>query len=167
MTQQEIDKAIMDQIGPDTGATSNPLLAQAQANCAAEAANVAAKLNANLIDNYQVGFSNWADQVLGGRISSTPVPDSIATPPAAYVAAKASNGWTYVIRGTDPVCPVPPLPQPVKPQPPTPAPAHVMNVPPGDTIPIGTILEKPDGTRWQKTASPGPFGTYLYYLQVA
>ena len=108
MTQAEIDQAIRDQIGTDPLAPlpSNPDIAQALANYAASAAMQAAALNQNLEQVYLIGFQNWSQQVLAGKIPNTNPPQ----PPAAYLAAQASDGWTYVIRGTDPVCAMPPIP---------------------------------------------------------
>ena len=109
MTQADIDQAIRDQIGtePTDALPSNPDIAQAIANYATEAAKVAAVLNNNLQSNYLTGFQNWSNLVLAGKIPNTNPPQ----PPISYIAAKASDGWTYVIRGTDPVMSVPPIPQ--------------------------------------------------------
>jgi hypothetical protein len=108
MTQAEIDQAIQNQIGVDPQAPlpSNPEIAQALANSATSAAAAAANLNSNLTQIYLTGFQNWAQQVLAGKIPNTNPPQ----PPDAYLAAQASDGWTYVIRGTDPVCAMPPIP---------------------------------------------------------
>ncbi len=163
MTQSEIDQAIKDQIGPDTGATPNPLLEQAQANYAAEATTVAATLNKSLVDNYQAGFQNWAGQVVAGRIPNTNPPQ----PPAAYLAVRASNGWSYVIRGAERVCAVPAIPQLPPASAPIPESDTIRNVPPGDTFPVGCTVTAPDGARWQKKASPTPFGIAYYYLRIA
>jgi len=153
----------MAQIGPDTGTTPNPMLQQAQANYVAEAASVAATLNQNLADNYHVGFQNWAGQVLAGKIPNTDPPQ----PPPAYLAVKASNGWSYVIRGGEPVCAVPAIPQLPPPAPPIPEPDNVRNVPAGDTMPVGYVVIAPDGSRWQKNGSPTPFGRAYFYLKLA
>jgi hypothetical protein len=108
MTQAEIDQAILDQIGidPQAALPSNPDIAQALANCAASAATAAATLNSNLIQIYLTAFQNWAQQVLAGKIPNTNPPQ----PPLDYVAVQASDEWSYVIRGTDPVCAMPPIP---------------------------------------------------------
>jgi hypothetical protein len=111
MTQAQIDQAIREQIGTDPLAAlpSNPDIAQALANYTAEADTVAAALNRNLQQIYLTGFQNWSQQVLDGQIPNTSPPE----PPVEYIAAQASDGWTYVIRdpsGT-PVCAVPPIPQ--------------------------------------------------------
>ena len=108
MTQTEIDQAIRDQIGtdPEEPLPSNPDIAQALVNYAAEAARVAVALNNNLQNNYLTGFQNWSQLVMAGKIPSTDPP----RPPIGYMAAKASDGWTYVIHGGDPVMAMPPIP---------------------------------------------------------
>ncbi|HLI82835.1 MAG TPA: hypothetical protein VKV17_02905 [Bryobacteraceae bacterium] len=108
MTQADIDQAIRNQIGidPEAPLPNNPEIAQALANSATGAAAAAANLNSNLTQIYLTGFQNWAQQVLAGKIPNTNPPQ----PPAAYLAVQASDGWTYVIRGTDPVCAMPPIP---------------------------------------------------------
>jgi hypothetical protein len=117
MTQAEIDQAIKDQIGTDPVAAlpSNPDIAQALANYAAEATSLAADLNQNLTQTYLAGFENWSQQVLAGKTPNTNPPQ----PPVQYIAAQASDGWTYVIK--DPsgtlVCAVPPIPQVPQPAP--------------------------------------------------
>jgi hypothetical protein len=109
MTQTEIDQAIKDQIGtnPEEPLPSNPDIAQALANYATEAARVAAVLNNNLQSNYVTGFKNWSQLVMAGKIPNTDPP----RPPIGYMAATASDGWTYVIQGGDPVMAMPPIPQ--------------------------------------------------------
>ncbi len=109
MTQTEIDHAIKDQIGtnPEEPLPSNPDIAQALANYATEAARVAAVLNNNLQSNYVTGFKNWSQLVMAGKIPNTDPP----RPPRGYMAATASDGWTYVIQGGDPVMAMPPIPQ--------------------------------------------------------
>jgi hypothetical protein len=164
MTQTEIDQAIVAQLGsnPNEPLPSNPDIDKALANYVAEASTVAAMLNANLTFNYKVGFQNWADAVIAGKIANTNPPQ----PPAAWAAVKASNGWSYVIRGTDPVTTVPPIPSIPPPPPPLPEPANVRNVPAGDTMPVGYVLVVPDGSHWQKQASPTPFGMAYFYQRV-
>jgi hypothetical protein len=46
-------------------------------------------------------------------------------------------------------------------------PTTVMNVPPGDTMPVGYIATAPDGAKWQKQASATPFGIAYYYARIA
>ncbi len=165
MTQAEIDQAIRDQIGTDPLAPlpSNPDIAAALANSESQAARVASSLNDNLTGIYLVGFQNWASQVIGGKIPNTNPPQ----PPDGYLAVKATDGWSYTIRGTAPVCAVPPIPQ--LPQPPAPPQdsSNVRSVPLGDTLPVGFVITAPDGSRWQKQTSPTPFGTAYYYQKMA
>jgi hypothetical protein len=164
MTQTEIDQAIIAQLGsnPAEPLPSNPDIDRALANYVAEAASVSAMLNRSLVDNYQTGFQNWAAQVLNARIPNTDPPQ----PPSAWLAVKASNGWSYVIRGATPVCALPPIPQLPPPAPPLPEPDNVRNVPLGDTMPVGFIVLAPDGARWQKKASPTPFGMAYFYAKL-
>ena len=95
MTQTEIDQAMKDQIGtnPEEPLPNNPDITQALANYAAEAARVAAVLNSNLQSNYVTGFQNWSQLMVAGKIPNT----DPARPPIGYMAASASDGWTYVI----------------------------------------------------------------------
>jgi hypothetical protein len=125
MTQAEIDAAIQSQIGVDPTAPlpSNPDIAEALASSATESINVAASLNQNLQQIYLTGFQNWSQQVLAGKIPNTNPPQ----PPDAYIAAQASDGWTFVIRGTDPVCAVPPIPS-------------VPTIPPAGVVAIGSRI---------------------------
>ena len=167
MTQAQIDQAIKDQIGTDPLAAlpSNPDITQALANYAAEATSLSATLNQNLEQVYLTGFQNWSQQVLDGKIPNTDPPQ----PPLDYIAAQASDGWTYVIRGTDPVCAVPAIPQ----TPSLPA-AGVVAIGsriantnfwaalPNDTAPNGYTTPQPtttqDGTVGFFTKSMSPFG---------
>jgi hypothetical protein len=164
MTQQEIDQAIKDQIGTDPVAPlqATPDIATALANYVIQGANVSAVLNANLKAVYLTGFQNWANEVAAGKVPNTDPPK----PPVAYISAMASDGWTYVIKGTDPVCPVPPIP-PVSTVPSTWFKLdYVQNVPVGDTMPLGFVLTAPDGTKWQKQSSVTPFGVSFFYLRI-
>jgi hypothetical protein len=165
MTQAEIDQAIKDQLGANAlePLPSNPDVDQALANYTAEAAQVAATLNQNLVANYMTAFQNWAGQVMAAKIPNTNPPQ----PPAEYLAVKASNGWSYVIRSTYPVCAVPAIPQAAVAPPSLPEPTDIRSVPLGDTMPVGFILTAPDGSRWQKQGSPTPFGMAYYYAKVA
>jgi hypothetical protein len=167
VTQQQIDQAIQDQIqtSPTELPPSNPEIDLALSNYAAEAARMAAALNESLIANFNVGFANWADQVKQGKIPNTSPPK----PPAGYIAAKATNGWTYVIRGTDPVCSMPDIP----PMPAGPIPSGTMVIgkqigmtqywsAPGDTMPIGYQTPVPvkaqDGAMGFFERTGDPFG---------
>ncbi len=118
-TQSQIDQEIAAQIGtnPLAALPSNPDITQALANYVASASSLSSQLNSNLISVYQTTFSNWANQVLAGKIPNTDPPQ----PPDGYEAVQASDGWTYVILGTTPVCAVPPpgYQMPVVPQPTT------------------------------------------------
>jgi hypothetical protein len=148
---------------PDSSMTT---LDAAQANTLAAVTQQLVNINANLKAVYLQDFDNWSQSVRAGRIPNSNPP----LPPKAYVVAKSASGWAYPEQGTDPVCAVPPLPadQSV----PTVHPIFtgndsVMNVPPGDKMSVGYIAVAPDGLRWQKQASPTPFGIAYYYARVA
>src|SRR5215469_4603193 len=98
MTQAEIDNAIQDQLGIDPFAPlpSNTMIAEALASSATESVNVAVSLNQNLQQIYLTGFQNWSQQVLAGRVPNTNPPQ----PPVGYLAVRATDGWSFVIRGT-------------------------------------------------------------------
>jgi hypothetical protein len=72
--------------------------------------------------------------------------------------------WAYPAFGTAPVCAQPAIPDVPPPfvAPVPPEPENILNVPAGDTIPVGQTIDAPDGTRWQKHASPTPFGMAYY-----
>lgn len=110
MTQDQINSALQALgINPNTPLPSNPDIQAALTNYMTAATAVAAAFNANLIADYSGpsgSFTNWANNYLAGRASGTSYP----LPPPGYVAAQAPDGWVYVIRGTDPVTAVPPLP---------------------------------------------------------
>jgi hypothetical protein len=105
-SQSTIDAQIAQQIGtnPLAALPSNPNITQALQNYVNAASNLSGVLNSNLLSIYETAFSNWANQVLAGKIPNTNPPQ----PPDGYEAAAASDGWTYVILGTTPVCTVPP-----------------------------------------------------------
>jgi hypothetical protein len=108
LTQTQIDQAIRDQLGinPFADLPSNPVISQALENTAANAIQIAASLNRNLVADYLTAFGNWSALVLAGKILNTDPPK----PPAVYLAVAATDGWSYVIRGTDPVCQMPSIP---------------------------------------------------------
>jgi hypothetical protein len=105
-TQSQIDQEIASQIGtnPVAALPSNPDITQALANYVAAANSLTTQLNSNLQSIYDTAFSNWAAQVQAGKIPDADPPQ----PPDGYEAATASDGWTYVILGTTPICSVPP-----------------------------------------------------------
>ena len=137
----------------------------ALANVAAAAASEVNLLNDNLKTNYLTGFNNWASAVLAGKIPNSDPP----APPAGYAYTKDADGWAYVIRGTDPVCAMPAIPDQPKTwtPPPMPEPDNVRNVPAGDNLPVGYVLTASDGTRWQKQGTPTPFGVAYYYAKIS
>jgi hypothetical protein len=139
-------------------------------------------LNANLKTAYLQAFADWLINWNAGRVrdKSTAPP-----PPNAYVVgyfndpttgpgslgpyANTVVQWAYPQVGTDPVCQQPPIPDQVQPQvhPVVTGNDQVQNVPDGDTMPVGFKVTAPDGSVWQKVASPTPFGTATYYARVS
>ena len=157
-------------------------LKAAQANTLASITLQVVDLNNTLTSNYLTAFNNWLENYTAGRISDKA---TAPQPPNGYVvgyfvdptSGKGATGpygempveWAYPAMGTMPVCAVPPIPdipQPFVP-PVLPEPENIRNVPPGDSIPVGRTIDAPDGTKWQKHASPTPFGMAYYYAKVA
>jgi len=137
LSQDQIDGLIRSQLGIDPAApvAPNPLVAVAEANSAASVAMDVVGINQNLQYNYTVGFNNWAAQVTAGRIDPAAVPPP--APPNAMIAAKASDGWTYMVTGPDPVCP------------PLPVPAVTAAAPPPAYVPaVGQAVQAPAGVNY-------------------
>lgn len=164
LTQTQIDQLIKDQIqtNPLAGLTSNPDIQAALANYVAEGQKLSNTLNASLTANYLVGFQNWSALVLAGKIPNTNPPQ----PPMGFIPAQASDGWTYVVRGVDPVCAQPPVPS--IPQPPT-----NMVVAVGSFLTTSEKGEKffsalpananvPNGFTAQTTSADGVKGTFMW-----
>jgi hypothetical protein len=122
-----------------------------------------ATLSQTLAANYMTAFQNWAAQFMKAKIPNT----NPLQPPAEYLAVGASNGWSYVIRGTEPVCAMLAIPQAAVASPPLPERTDIRSVPLGDTMPVGFILTAADGTRWQKQGSLTPLAWPSYYAKVA
>ena len=165
-----MDQSAADQQSADPQPASdiqptNIFLQIALQNVAAATATEVANLNNNLKTNYLSGFSDWASAVLAGKQPNTNPPQ----PPTGYEVATDANGWSYAAKCDTLVCAMPPVPdQPKVWVPPVlPEPDNVRNVPPGDTMPVGYVLTAPDGSHWQKQASPTPFGMAYYYAKVA
>lgn len=140
-------------------------LAAAQATVAASSRAQVELLNANLKTIYLGKFNDWKISVDAGKIDNLNPP----TPPMAYVLSTNAEGFSFPSLGSDWVCGMPPIPQDrSKPaaQPNVPGNDQVRNVPPGDHYPLGFELTAPDGTTWQKQASPTPFGTAVYYARI-
>ena len=157
-------------------------LKAAQANTLAAVTLQIVDLNNNLKSNYLTAFNNWLLSWTAGRISDK---STAPAPPLSYVVGyftdpttgKGAVGpygetpvqWAYPAQGSDPVCAVPAIPDVSPPQ------VHpawtgnnlLQNVPPGDTMPVGSIIPAPDGGKWEKMASPTPFGMAYYYAKVA
>lgn len=127
------------------------------------------QMNESLKAAYLQQFNNWAQSVDIGRIDNSNPPK----PPMAYIAATFQDQtnpnayWTYPAQGITPVCDMPPIPasHPQQVHPAVPG-ANVMNVPPGDVLPIGFIVTSSDGTKWQKQQSPTPFGVATFYAKI-
>jgi hypothetical protein len=147
----------------DPWATS---LAAAQANVLASSRAQVAMLNENIRTIYLSKFNDWKISVDAGKIDNSNPPQ----PPKAYTLRTSVEGFAFPELGDDPVCAMPPVPQDrsrPQPQPVSVGNDQVQNVPPGDHFPVGFELTAPDGGRWQKQASPTPFGTAFYYARVA
>ena len=128
-----------------------------------------AHLNDELKQRYLQTFNDWTISVLAGRIDNMQPPQP---PPAWKLSAPNADGFVFYEPGKDGdpvVTPLPPIPEDhSKPQSRTqPEPTTVMNVPQGDTMPVGFIAVAPDGTKWQKQASPTPFGVAYFYAKIA
>jgi hypothetical protein len=157
---------------PDFSMTT---LEAAQANTLASITAQLPGLNENLKSSYMTAFNNWAQSVIIGRTPNTGYP----LPPMAYAVgyfvdptSTLVSGdilWAYPKQGADPVCALPPIPDVPKPYvaPVLPEPENIRNVPPGDTMPVGFVLTTAEGKRWQKQATPTPFGMAFYYARVA
>ncbi len=122
-------------------------------------------LNGNLKTIYLNGFRVWATDVEEGRRDLSNPPQ----PPMAYVLGTDGAGWPAAAQGSEPVVPMPPLPQPL-----SYAPVEIpitalsaMPVPSGDVFPVGTVITAPDGSKWRKSQSATPFGSVaLYYARM-
>lgn len=147
---------------PDFSLTS---LGAAQANTLAAVKVQVGNLNDNLRSIYLTAFSNWSQSVVAGRAENSNPP----IPPKGYTIMTSPEGWAYPGQGNDLVCDMPPIPEVPKPYTPPvlPEPVNIRNVPVGDIMPAGYLLTAPDGTRWQKHATPTPFGVAYYYARVA
>ncbi len=139
-------------------------LAAAQANVLAATAAQVALLNNNLKTIFLTAFDNWTLQLLAGQ----PVGDP-PKPPVGYIVGYTADGFAHPQLGTDPVCAMPPVPAapPVYVPPVLPEPDNIRNVPVGDKLPVGFVTVDANGVRWQKQASPTPFGVAYFYARVA
>jgi len=152
--------------------TPSTTLQAAQANVLASVTAECTLLNANLKTIYLDTFDNWAQNVQNGAIPNTNPPQ----PPSGYIVGyyddPTASGvqWPFPSQTGPAVCAQPPVPAPPPPTPSQPifqGNGSVMNVPPGDTLPVGSIVTDAQGQQWQKTASPTPFGVAYYYAKVA
>jgi len=151
------------------------------ATLAAVTAQVA-NLNYSLKSNYLTAFNNWLISWTAGRVTDR---TTAPAPPLAFVVGyftdpttgKEAIGpygslpvqWAYPAQGTEPVCAQPAIPDVPPPQvhPVVTGNANLQNVPAGDTMPVGSVIPAPDGSKWEKMASPTPFGVAYYYAKVA
>ncbi len=157
-------------------------LAQAQSNVLAATRSQIASLNDALTSNYLQAFNGWLTSWNAGRVtdkSSAPLPpkgyfvgtfnDPTTGPGSLGPYGDTVVQWTYPAVGNTPICAQPAIPDmpAAQSQPVMTASATKMNVPPGDTMPIGFIDVAPDGSKWQKVSSPTPFGVAVYYEKVS
>jgi hypothetical protein len=153
----------------------------AQANAVAAVTSQIVDLNNNLKSNYLTAFNNRLNNWTAARIadrSTAPKPrngyvlgyfdDPTTGPGSLGPYGDMVVQWAYPAAGTQPVCEMPPIPEIPKPfvPPVLPEPANIRNVPVGDTMPVGYQLLAPDGGKWQKQASPTPFGMAYYYAKL-
>ena len=128
-----------------------------------------AALNAMLTSLYLSAFNSWLLSWTAGRVTDK---STAPTPPAGYLVSSSTDeagwAWTAPAVGSKPVCAEPAIPDQtaLEVHPVLTGNLTLMNVPAGDTMPIGTIIPAPDGGKWQKTASPTPFGMAYYYAKV-
>jgi hypothetical protein len=152
-----------------------------QANTLAAAASQTVELNNNLNSSYLTAFNNWLLSWTAGRNADK---TSAPKPPNGFVVGYFNDPttgpgslgpygdtivqWAYPELGTTPICAMPAIPDIPPPfvPPVLPEPANIRNVPVGDTMPVGYQLVAPDGSKWQKQASPTPFGMAYYYAKV-
>lgn len=145
-------------------------LQAAQANVLASVTAECTLLNSNLKTIYLGAFDSWSQSVKNGAAPNTNPPQ----PPPSYVVGYYDDPtapgvqWAYPAQSGPAVCvqpPIPAEPPPAETQPVFTGNGSVMNVPPGDTLPVGSIVADAQGQRWQKTASPTPFGVAYYYAR--
>ena len=152
-----------------------------QANTLAAVTSQTVELNNNLNSNYLTSFNNWLLSWTAGRITDK---SSAPKPPNGFVVGYFNDPttgpgtigpygdtvvqWAYPALGSTPVSPMPGIPDIPPPYVPPvlPEPANIRYVPVGDTMPVGYQLIAPDGSKWQKQASPTPFGMAYYYAKV-
>jgi hypothetical protein len=157
-------------------------LRAAQANTLAAVTSQIADLNNNLTSNYLTAFNNWLLSWTAARISDK---STAPKPPNGYVlgyfddptTGPGSLGpygdmvvqWAYPAWASSPVCAQPAIPDVPPPQvhPVFSGNDRLQNVPTGDQMPVGSIILGPDSSRWEKMASPTPFGMAYYYAKVA
>jgi hypothetical protein len=156
-------------------------LKNAQMNTLAAVTQEVADLNAGAKANYLTAFQNWLLNWTAGRVSDK---STAPKPPAGYVVGYFNDPttgpgslgpygdmvvqWAYPAFGTDPVCLQPAIPDVPPPQvhPVLTGNDRAQNMPANDTLPVGTIIPAPDGTQWQKMATPTPWGIAYYYAKV-
>ena len=143
-------------------------------------AEVAAR-NVALLADFQGVWNNYAERVETGQPNAGNPP----VPPMAWQVGyfpdpvNPNTQWAQCVQGTTPICPAPA--PPVAPPAATPAPTapvvstdwttyqvgQKINVPKGDTLPIGIDVTDPSGAVWQKMATNTPFGVAVYYQKIA
>jgi hypothetical protein len=164
---------------PDYAATT---IQQAQANTLAAVTAQVANLNSGALSNFQTAWQNWLLNWTAGRVTDkTTAPQ----PPFGYVVGYFNDPttgpgslgpygdtviqWAYPALGNTPVCVMPIIPDVPPPQ--VKSVTHgngsVMDVPPGDVMPLGSLVTAPDGSKWEKMASPTPFGMAYYYAKIS
>jgi hypothetical protein len=140
-----------------------------------------AKRNVALLADFQVVWSNYEERVETGQPNAGNAP----VPPFQWVVGTFPDPvnpaveWPCCVQGTTPICPPPATPVPPPAATPAPAPPDVstdwttyqigqkIDVPKGDTFPIGIDTVDPAGGVWQKMVTYTPFGVAPYYQKIA
>lgn len=175
LSQAQLDAMIRAQLAgvdPSEPLPSNPDLVAALQNASVEAATLAANLNASLVAFFNNAWNNFLVSVGTGKL--LPTAANAPKPSFAYIAAQASDGWTFVIQGPDPVTAQPPLPQ--APLPPPPMPIYIPNVGQAIVAPAGSPLAV--GSTFTQTyqgvsmtfvveSDTDPFGTVIVWRRTA
>lgn len=139
-------------------------LAAAQANVLASTTAQVSLLNNNLKTIYLSAFHDWTISLLAGRPAGDP-----PKPPRAYAVVTGPDGFAFPQLSDASVCEMPQVPEVPAPYVPPvlPEPDNIRSVPAGDHLPVGFVTADGSGIRWQKQASPTPFGVAYFYAKVA
>lgn len=154
-----------------------PTLAGAQEASRLFAIDQCKRINSQLKDRYNAAFDAWSTEVEAGKRDNLNPPSV----PIEWIPKTFPDGFTYEVPGTKPVQSARPVPADHS-QPDVHVPSEIdaINVPPGDTTAVGTILSGvalmdlgadpreigSPGSQWKRTDRGGPFGTWRYYARL-